>query len=82
MERRRVLLNTLGGASMALLAWPPSPGRTDARAKRSPHLDDLMAEVRAICAWAGRGSISDTLSLTLTAPGLSFLAMLRTVYGS
>ena len=49
MERRQVLLNTLGGASVALLAWPRSPIKTDARAKRSLHLDDLMAEVRAAC---------------------------------
>jgi len=47
MERRQVLLNTLGVASAALLAWPRSPVKTDARAKRSPHLDNLMGEVRA-----------------------------------
>lgn len=49
MERREVLLKTLGGASVALLPWPRSPARADAGVERESQVEDLMAEVRVAC---------------------------------
>lgn len=49
MERRGVLLNCLGGASMALLRWTRSRVTADPGAKRSPRVEGLMEEVRAAC---------------------------------
>lgn len=49
MERREVLLNTLAGASMALLPWPRSLAPADLGAKRLPQVDSIMVEVRVAC---------------------------------
>ena len=49
MERREVLLKTLGGASMALLPWPRSLAKADPGAERQSQVEDLMAEVRVAC---------------------------------
>jgi len=47
MERREVLMKTLGGASMALFPRPRSPA--DLGATRLPQVDEIMAEVRVAC---------------------------------
>ena len=49
MERREVLLKSLGGASIALFPRPRSPVPADPGAKGLPQVDEIMAEVRVAC---------------------------------
>lgn len=49
MERRELLMKTLGGGSMALLPWPRSPAPPELGATRLPWVDEIMAEVRVAC---------------------------------
>jgi len=49
MERREVLLKTLGGASVALLPSPRSPARADTGVEGRSQVEDLMVEVRVAC---------------------------------
>jgi len=49
MKRREVLLNCLGGASMALAGWPQAASGTAGGVRSSPDFGYLMEEVRAAC---------------------------------
>jgi tetratricopeptide (TPR) repeat protein len=49
MQRREILLNCLGGASVALLPSRLLPAGAQANAAKSPEFDELLNEVRAAC---------------------------------